>query len=268
MLILCVFVVLGVLQGSAHGRWGVTFGTFYSSLSPHGEWVMIGPGVRAWQPFAVRYDWRPYLVGHWVWTDAGWCWVSEEPWGWATYHYGRWLYHDVYGWVWLPGYEWAPAWVEWRVVDGCVGWAPLSPLMTVRYRSPVFSWSFLYTGHMTDRDIGNRILPESEARRLFGRTREGRGEGRDGVVVRAPSVGDVERVSGKRAPRMSAENLREAERPSEQRELQERNPVLRPTNSVRPERGSSDRDVIRERSESPSTDERGESGSSSRRPGR
>jgi hypothetical protein len=33
------------------------------------------------------------------------------------------------GWVWVPGYDYAPAWVVWRHADedGYVGWAPLPP---------------------------------------------------------------------------------------------------------------------------------------------
>ena len=31
------------------------------------------------------------------------------------------------GWVWVPGYTWAPAWVSWRYGDGYAGWAPLPP---------------------------------------------------------------------------------------------------------------------------------------------
>ncbi|OYW70743.1 MAG: hypothetical protein B7Z37_29805 [Verrucomicrobia bacterium 12-59-8] len=30
-------------------------------------------------------------------------------------------------WVWVPGYEWAPAWVSWRQTQGQIGWAPLPP---------------------------------------------------------------------------------------------------------------------------------------------
>jgi hypothetical protein len=60
-------------------------------------------------------------------TDSGWYWVSTEQWGWATYHYGRWDYDSYYGWVWVPGTEWAPSWVEWRQGDDYVGWAPLPP---------------------------------------------------------------------------------------------------------------------------------------------
>jgi hypothetical protein len=54
-------------------------------------------------------------------------WFSDEPWAWAAYHYGRWTYNPYYGWVWIPGYEWAPAWVSWRTGGGYYGWAPLGP---------------------------------------------------------------------------------------------------------------------------------------------
>ena len=62
-----------------------------------------------------------------MWTDSGWYWVSDEPWAWATYHYGRWDYDSYYGWVWVPDTEWGPSWVEWREGDEYVGWAPLPP---------------------------------------------------------------------------------------------------------------------------------------------
>ena len=60
-------------------------------------------------------------------TVYDWTWVSDEPWGWATDHYGRWLFDRSYGWVWVPGPIWGPAWVVWRAGGGVVGWAPLPP---------------------------------------------------------------------------------------------------------------------------------------------
>ena len=37
--------------------------------------------------------WDPYF---------GWTWVDSAPWGWAPYHYGRWVF--VSGlWAWAPG---------------------------------------------------------------------------------------------------------------------------------------------------------------------
>ena len=35
-------------------------------------------------------SWRPYTDGYWSYTDGGWMFVSNENFGWAVYHYGRW----------------------------------------------------------------------------------------------------------------------------------------------------------------------------------
>jgi hypothetical protein len=104
---------------------------FYEPLAPHGEWVVIGSYGRCWRPGHVARDWRPYCNGNWQRTDAGWYWVSDEPWAWATYHYGRWDFTDQYGWYWVPRTQWAPAWVSWHAGGGYVGWAPLQPSVTV-----------------------------------------------------------------------------------------------------------------------------------------
>ena len=97
------------------------------SLASYGDWVEVPRHGKAWHPCQVGDDWRPYLHGSWTWTEAGWFWVSDEPWGETTYHYGRWLFTGQYGWVWVPGRTWAPAWVAWRWNDDVAGWAPLPP---------------------------------------------------------------------------------------------------------------------------------------------
>ena len=104
-----------------------SFQTFYDSLGSQGTWIQSGDYGYVWQPQVDDPDWAPYTAGHWVYTDDGWTWVSDEPWGWATYHYGRWVNLDGTGWCWVPGYTWAPAWVSWRYGDGYAGWAPLPP---------------------------------------------------------------------------------------------------------------------------------------------
>src|SRR2546423_270695 len=93
----------------------VSFDTFPDALAPSGDWVVVSGYGRVWRPH-VAVGWRPYSYGNWVWTDEGWLWVSDpsEPWGWGPYHYGRWAYGASYGWIWVPGYQWAPAWVSWR----------------------------------------------------------------------------------------------------------------------------------------------------------
>jgi hypothetical protein len=107
----------------------VSLNFFYDNLSSQGSWIEVGDYGYCFQPNVAvsNSDWRPYSDGYWAYTDAGWTWVSYEDFGWATYHYGRWADLDSYGWVWVPGYEWAPAWVSWRTGGDYVGWAPLPP---------------------------------------------------------------------------------------------------------------------------------------------
>ena len=104
---------------------------FYEPLASQGEWVVIGSYGRCWRPGHVARDWRPYCNGNWERTDAGWYWMSDEPWAWATYHYGRWDFTDQYGWYWVPQTQWAPAWVSWHEGGGYVGWAPLQPSVSI-----------------------------------------------------------------------------------------------------------------------------------------
>ena len=100
---------------------------FDEPLRPYGRWVDVSPYGRCWVPGGVGADWRPYCNGHWERTDAGWYWASDEPWGWATYHYGRWDWNAEFGWIWVPQTQWAPAWVSFHEGGGYVGWAPLHP---------------------------------------------------------------------------------------------------------------------------------------------
>ncbi len=102
---------------------------FFAELSRFGEWLQTRDYGFVWQPTALRTDpaWRPYTRGRWVNSDQGWTWLSDEPFGWAVYHYGRWILVAQHGWVWVPGDDWAPAWVSWRQNDDYLGWAPLPP---------------------------------------------------------------------------------------------------------------------------------------------
>src|ERR1051325_5216274 len=79
---------------------------FYEPLNPYGEWVYVESYGRVWRPHRVEASWRPYTNCHWQRTDAGWYWASEEPWGWATYHYGRWDWTPRFGWFWVAQTEW------------------------------------------------------------------------------------------------------------------------------------------------------------------
>lgn len=104
------------------------YGMFYDSLSSYGSWFESPDYGYVWQPVVVRdVSWRPYTRGRWACSDQGWTWISDEPFGWATYHYGRWALCRNRGWIWVPGSQWAPSWVSWRSSGNHVGWAPLPP---------------------------------------------------------------------------------------------------------------------------------------------
>jgi hypothetical protein len=114
----------------------VNFDFFYNNVSG-GSWIEVGDYGYCWQPEVAvsNTSWRPYTDGYWAYTDLGWTWVSYEDFGWATYHYGRWVRLADQGWVWAPGrdseLEWGPAWVSWRTGGDYIGWAPLPPEVTV-----------------------------------------------------------------------------------------------------------------------------------------
>ena len=104
------------------------YGMFYDSLSSYGSWFDSPDYGYVWQPVIVSdRSWRPYTRGRWACSDQGWTWISDEPFGWATYHYGRWALCRNRGWIWVPGSQWAPSWVSWRSSGNHVGWAPLPP---------------------------------------------------------------------------------------------------------------------------------------------
>ena len=106
---------------------GISLDVFYDNLERYGAWQEVGDYGYCWQPNQTEPDWRPYSDGRWVYTEAGWTWDSEEPFGWAVYHYGRWANVSNVGWIWIPGIEWGPGWVSWRHSQRYVGWAPLPP---------------------------------------------------------------------------------------------------------------------------------------------
>lgn len=165
-----LYLLLGcITTGSASaqpefGAYGsVSTEAFEGTLSPYGEWIAVGRFGRVWRPYRtlVGADFRPYLSGgHWVYTDYGWTFESDYSWGWAPFHYGRWLMDDYYGWVWVPGTEWGPAWVDWRFGGGYVGWVPLAPVgFTVSYGFYQPHWCFVPVTHFVVRDVYHYALP-------------------------------------------------------------------------------------------------------------
>ncbi|WP_051971909.1 DUF6600 domain-containing protein [Massilia sp. 9096] len=107
--------------------------TGYEDLDRYGSWQTSDEYGPLWTP-VVGADWVPYRDGSWAWIDPwGWTWVDNSPWGYAPFHYGRWVYVNR-RWSWAPGRHrehpvWAPALVGWVGGGGrpASGWYPLSP---------------------------------------------------------------------------------------------------------------------------------------------
>lgn len=109
---------------------------FHERLAPYGHWFEHPRWGEVWRPTEVPSGFRPYRDGHWENTAAyGTVWVSDYSadadekgrWGDIVFHYGRWGYDPQYGWLWVPGYTWSPAWVVWREGAGNIGWFPMPP---------------------------------------------------------------------------------------------------------------------------------------------
>ncbi len=148
LLLLSLFVLPATRSAAQYDDDYISYDDFYQSLSPYGQWVEDPVYGYVWSP-GEDASFRPYYTnGHWVMTEYGNTWVSDYPWGWACFHYGRWTYDDYYGWLWIPGSSWGPAWVSWRYGDGFYGWAPLSPDYTAggaitSYHCPGDWWVFI-----------------------------------------------------------------------------------------------------------------------------
>jgi len=141
---------------------------FYDFLSPHGIWVYHRPYGYVWIPQGVGYGWRPYTNGRWAWTSHGWTWISFYDWGWAPFHYGRWGWDVSFGWFWIPGTIWGPAWVTWRHGPEFIGWAPLPPdtrfvggvgVTRLPYPVPDTFWIFVDGRYFMDHHIYHYVLP-------------------------------------------------------------------------------------------------------------
>jgi hypothetical protein len=77
--------------------------TGVSELSTYGSWQTERQYGAVWIPRHVESGWRPYSDGHWSYIRPwGWTWIDSKPWGFAPFHYGRWVrVRDR--WAWAPG---------------------------------------------------------------------------------------------------------------------------------------------------------------------
>jgi len=197
---------------SGHAR--VDVGFFHNELAPYGSWVDRPHYGSVWRPRITRAGWRPYEYGHWAWTDYGWNWISDEPFGWATYHYGRWYDDPSYGWEWVPGDEWAPSYVSWQEGDNYIGWAPLPPSVSIstgflNVSLAPEAYLFVPEGRFLDNRVYDYAVPRRDCGRIFRQTRNWTSYRYEGnrVFAAGVPVDRVQRVIGHTVPRYQVANL-------------------------------------------------------------
>lgn len=199
-------------EGHKFTRWHsatINMSTFYNDLSPYGDWIYTPDYGYVWRPYFDRNEcFRPYSsAGRWVNTRFGWTWASDYEWGWATFHYGRWYFDDYLGWMWIPGTEWAPAWVSWGYYDNYYGWAPMGPNVNVgiSWSAPAPWWTFVDTRHFCSNDWHNYIWDRpvhvtqiNYITNIYQGDRDGHNDRHDGSWYYGPRVNEVERHTGTR----------------------------------------------------------------------
>jgi hypothetical protein len=153
-----------------------------------------------WSP-NVGNDFQPYGTnGYWVATEYGNTWVSDYNWGWATFHYGRWIFDNYYGWLWVPGNEWAPAWVAWRSGGGYYGWAPLTPNVNIsvafNHSIPSNYWVFVPQRYLCGPGVYNHHIRHNRVN-IINHTTIVNNIHHTHRYYTGPSVREIERAGGR-----------------------------------------------------------------------
>jgi hypothetical protein len=176
---------------------------FRATLDPYGAWVDDATYGTAWVPSTtvVGDDFTPYqTAGHWAYDDD-YVWVSDYSWGWAPFHYGRWVYVGGVGWEWIPGRAYAGAWVSWRYGWNdwaYVGWAPLPPTWCWRRGVavgigfvPATPYAFVARGDLFSPALRSRIVVGERVGSIAAHTRPwvSASAGLGGRVVARPGIG-------------------------------------------------------------------------------
>jgi hypothetical protein len=136
-----------------------------SELAQYGSFSQSSQYGQVWYPNNVPSGWAPYRAGHWAYVAPwGWSWVDDQPWGFAPFHYGRWVdYGGRWGWVaaapdapYEPYPVYSPALVSFvdvggaalagfaagALIGGAIGWVPLG------FREPYYPSYHVSEGYL------------------------------------------------------------------------------------------------------------------------
>src|SRR6185295_16099205 len=120
--------------------------------------------------------------------------------------YGEWVDYPDYGWMWVPGYEWSPAWVAWRDGGDYYGWAPLRPGFNIsigfsNYNPPVDYWCFAPRQYISSPRIYDYCLDRGRNVTIINNTTIINNYGRrNNVFINGPRRMDAERYAGRINP--------------------------------------------------------------------
>jgi hypothetical protein len=204
----------------ASATWSVSISYFHQELAPYGRWVSTAAYGEVWCPTVAAAGWQPYLDGEWAYTDYGWTWVSYDPFGADPFHYGTWVWIDSYGWSWVPGFVWGPAWVTWAYTDSYIGWACLPPSFDITVAgyagSPIVvpqnQYVFVPVNSFVGTTVSSVRVPVQQNAGILTRAHKVTHFSVSGGIVRAsdPPPSFVQRVTGKTLHRtsLSSQKLR------------------------------------------------------------
>jgi len=219
---------------------------FYDRLAPYGNWIYLDSYGYVWIPRYMAYGWRPYSDGHWIYTDYGWTWISDQEWGDITFHYGRWGYDNYIGWFWVPGTVWGPAWVAWRSNDQYMGWAPLPPgaefgpernFNSFSIIIPINFWIFIQGSHFQDPYLNPYVLPyeRNEMITRYTTMHNNMYERNNRVINEGIGVDEVRRITRRAVPTYNLQNARTPGRPKVMgQEVQIFRPTIRENKAAKP----------------------------------
>ena len=129
----------------------------------HGEWMWHRYYGYVWRPEAnddyPDGSWQPYLFGQWRELEGLLFWVPEEEWGWVPHHLGLWMWDNTHGWLWIPGLDFAPAWVAWDYFWGFYAWRPWA---LWDWYSPYFYYDSYYSRYFSDYLYRPAGVPEAD----------------------------------------------------------------------------------------------------------
>lgn len=161
-------------SGDRDGRWDRSVSASYvppdvvgyGDLDDYGAWNPTPDYGAVWFPRGVAAGWAPYQSGHWAYVAPwGYTWVDDSPWGFAPFHYGRWVWlHGGWGWVPPPRpgrvyapTVYAPALVAWVGVGAGIAWVALGPREVYVPSYPV-SRTYVNNINISNTTVNNTVI--------------------------------------------------------------------------------------------------------------